>query len=292
MVRMVLGDAKGSLVRKRSIGLMKEIKKKFDKEKSFAKEDMFPNIVADAISYFTKEEAKITSSAVMKGGLALTALGLMSFPETVMSAHESLHVSWNSHANRAAETYHINIAAVNQHANANVHTNAGAIAAHSNIDTHTSSAAVDTHSNVNAHTSAAAVNTHASKPAINVGSVHASSSVVKGGAHNSGTQGKHTAWTAHSSQSTSAHTNTAAATVHNNVAASSVHSNINTHASAGAVDHHRNHNSAVSIPAVNRHANIQTHANALASDVHANISSYNILSNANSHGSHDSHSSW
>jgi len=251
-----------------------------------------PGAAADALSYFTREEAKITSSSVMKGGLALAALGMMSFPEIVKSAHESLHVSWNNHANRAAEAYHINVAAINQHVNANTHSSRAATAAHSNVNTHASTAVVDAHNSANVHASTAAVNTHASKPAINVAAVHASSALTKGSLHNNSAQGKHTAWNAHASQATSAHASTAASTTHNSVAATGIHSNVNTHASAGALNTHRNHNNSVSSPAVNRHAHITSHSSAVATNVHASIVAVNMHSNANTHGAHNSHSSW
>jgi hypothetical protein len=67
---------------------------------------------------------------------------------------------------------------------------------------------------------------------------------------------------------------------------------VNTHASAGALNTHRNHGNAVSSPAVDRHANIQTHSSAAATNVHASIVAINLHSSANTHGAHNSHSSW
>jgi len=270
--------------------------KKKDEKHTYTKKTVIrtsiPRITADALDYFNSEEAKITSSSVMKGGLLLAALGMMTFPDKVRSDHESLHVSWNNHANRAAEAYHINVAAINQHVNANTHSNRSATTAHSNVNTHVSSAAVNAHSNVNVHTSAAVVNTHANKVAINEPGSHVNQSVVKGSAHNSGAQGKHTAWKGHANNAVSVHTNSPVASTHNNASALSAHTNINSHASAGAVNTHRNHNNSVSTPAVNRHAHITSHSSAVASNVHASIAAINIHSNANTHGSHDSHSSW
>ncbi len=251
-----------------------------------------PRIACDAISYFVKEEAKISSAGVMKGGLLFVTIGVAMFPDAAMTAHENLHMNINSHSNRPNESFHVNLSPINLHNNANVHTNFPATAAHSNINVHSSTAAVNVHSNINTHASTAAVNTHASKPAISVANVHASQSVVKGSVHNSGAQGKHTAWKGHANTGVSVHTNTAAATTHNNVGPSSAHSNMNAHANSSVLNTHTNHNNSVDLPAINRHASVQTHANAIASNAHVNVAPVNLHSSSNNHHSHDSHSSW
>ena len=256
------------------------------------KSSVLPKAIGDALGYFSREEAKITTANVVKGGLVVVALGMLSYPEAIRAAHESLHMNFNTHANRGAQSSHINVSGIDQHSNANVHTNLGATGAHSNVGTHSSASAINAHNSANVHTSAAAVNTHASKPAINVAALHTSSGVTKGNFHNNGAQGKHSAWTAHASSATSAHANTAASSTHNNVGASSTHSSVDTHANTNAIDVHRNHNNGISSNAYARHAQIQTHANTGLTNVHGNIGAVNYHSNSNSHGSHGSHSSW
>ncbi len=257
------------------------------------KSALMPEIASDIQCYFRREEAKITSSGVMKGGLALITLGLFAFPEYVKSAHENVHVNFNTHASRGATASHISVAAINQHASAGTHSQFSQTA-HSNQSSHVSTAAVDAHNNANIHASAPAVASHTNKPAIDVAGVHANQGVTKGNLHNSGslTRGKHTAMTAHTNQAVSAHASTGASTTHHNIGASSIHSSVNAHGSAGAIDLHRNHSNAVTSNAVDRHASYNRHASAAAADFHTNVVSYAAHSHAVVHGNHDSHGSW
>ena len=252
---------------------------------------VLPSAAVDTLGYFTREEAKMISSNVMKGGLVLVALGVMSYPEVVSSAHEAMHVNAATHANRGAQSGHINVAPINQHTSMNTHSNHVATSAHSNVNTHSSTQAINAHNSANIHANTGAVNTHASKPAINVAALHNSVATTKGNMHNSGSQGKHSAWTAHSNANTSVHANTAASTTHNNVNVNT-HSSVNTHANTGAINTHASINSHGNSPIVNTHASYGRHANTAATNVHASIVAIGFHSNAVSHQNHNSHSSW
>lgn len=258
--------------------------------KNKQKKGVLPGIKRDVLSYFTEEEAKISSSKIVTGAMAFIALGVLIDP-SYADKHENLHVNVNTHVSRTTVSGHASVVSVNAHSNANRHTSQ-TTSDHSNINAHASTLAATVHNNTSVHTSKAPISAHASKGALSRRD-YESTNVTEGNLHNSGNQGKHTAWTDHSSGAVTNHTNAGSMSSHTNTGSSSVHSNVNTHGNSVAINRHTNASNHNSLPAINRHASLATHVNTGGGSAHASIVGMNRHNNINDHGSsHSSHSSW
>lgn len=255
-----------------------------------SKKKLLPGIAHDATAYFLKEEAKMSTKGIVAGAAAFIALGIMADPASAW--HSSLHSNVVSHANQGAMNLHINTNAVNTHMNSSAHVNIGAVSTHSNMNTHASSGAINQHSSINSHTSQGASSAHSNAAATNVAAVHANQSLTRGNMHNSGAQGKHSAWTAHGNTSESSHVNAAGTNTHTSIAALSRHVSVANHSSTAAAASHVSTNVHSSTAARNQHANANSHANRTAFNGHSNLTAVNTHTNSSGHFSHGSHASW
>jgi len=251
---------------------------------------LLPGIAHDATAYFLKEEAKMSAKGIVAGAAVFIALGIMADPASAW--HSSLHNNVSTHSNQGAMSMHTNTNAVNTHLSGTSHMNAGAVNTHSNMNTHASSGAINLHSSINAHTSQGSSSSHSNAADTNVAAVHANQSVTKGNFHNSGAQGKHSAWTAHANTSEASHVNAAGTNTHTNIAAVDTHVNVANHSNTGATNSHASTNAHSSTAAFNHHANANSHANRGAFSGHGSLTAVNAHTNGVGHFSHGSHASW
>jgi hypothetical protein len=259
-------------------------------EQAGSKKKLLPGIAHDATAYFLREEAKMSTKGIVAGAAVFIALGFMADPASAW--HSSLHSNVVSHANQGAMNLHINTNVVNTHMNTASHVNIGAVSTHTNIGTHASSGAINQHSSINSHTSQGASSSHSSAAATNVPAVHANESLTKGNMHNSGSQGKHSAWTAHGNTNESSHVNAAGTNTHTSIAALSRHVSVANHSNTAAANSHVSTNAHSSTAAQNQHANANSHASRAAFDGHSNLTAVNTHTNSSGHFSHGSHASW
>lgn len=267
--------------------VMKE-KAKTDKREAVARAAL--PAAGDALQYFSREEAKISSRGLMTGALAVIALGIAAVPATPVH-HLNTHASFATHANDAGINIHSNVLAVNVHANGGSHANTSAAPGHYNINNHASKAAVNMHTSANNHTNAN-VSGHTSTPATNVMVKPAlNQAVVKSNVHNNGAQGKHTAWTAHASAA-ALHANTAATSAHTNATGLNTHNSIDAHSSGAAVNSHASGVADINYPLINTHYSLNNHVNVAGFAAHTSVSALNSHANSNSHTNHSSHASW
>jgi len=236
---------------------MKE-KAKTDKREAVARAAL--PAAGDALQYFSREEAKISSRGLMTGALAVIALGIAAVPATPVH-HLNTHASFATHANDAGINIHSNVLAVNVHANGGSHANTSAAPGHYNINNHASKAAVNMHTSANNPYQRECFGPH--KHARNQRDGQAS--VESSGCEKAmcTTTGRR-ASTRHGRLTQAAaalHANTAATSAHTNATGLNTHNSIDAHSSGAAVNSHASGVADINYPLINTHYSLNNHVN-------------------------------